>query len=286
MNSTCTTSPALAANGKPHNFTRRTANLTSKFWRTGQWHLIPLYYLLRLSDLAREGIERSGSYRFADHLYRNRASGRFFVGKLLDRLVLNSRAARGMRARCAQASAEMERALDAAEGPFSILAVPCGVPRDVADLVARRQDLASRMEYVAMDIDAEVIAAAREHLIRDAPALLAKAAWLHGNALVDLDYPMQSMDFVVSTGLGEFLNDEQLRQFYRNVFVSLSPGGRFFTSATRREASSDYLLRAFELETQYRNEDQMRKLFAELPWSRVEFSRDATGLQTFILAYR
>ncbi|MDZ4288530.1 MAG: class I SAM-dependent methyltransferase [Prosthecobacter sp.] len=286
MKTASMTSLASAANIKPNNLTRHTSSLPGKFWRSGQWHLIGLYHLLRLSDLAREGIERSGSYRFADHLYQNHASGRWFIGRVLDRLVLNTRAAKGMRARCAEASLRMERAMDASEGPFSILAIPCGIPRDVTRLVQRRPDLAPRLEYVAMDVDEEVIDAAKNHVRQESPDLLSRAAWIHGNALVDLDYPVQPVDFAVSTGLGEFLDDAQLRQFYQNVFVALNPGGSFFTSATRREGGSDYLLRAFELETHYRTLDQMRDLFAELPWSRVEFTHDATGLQTFVLARR
>ena len=37
----------------PANFTRRTANLPAKFRQEGRFALIPLYHILRLSDLAR-----------------------------------------------------------------------------------------------------------------------------------------------------------------------------------------------------------------------------------------
>ena len=86
----------------PANFTRRTANLPDKFRRERRFALIPLYHLLRLSDLAREGIEHSGSYRFADHLYRNVASGRGWFGHWLDRRLLNLAASEAMRNRCAR----------------------------------------------------------------------------------------------------------------------------------------------------------------------------------------
>ena len=176
--------------------------------------------------------------------------------------------------------------MDSAPGPFSILAIPCGIPRDVSDLVRRRPDLEARIEYLGMDLDAEVLAAAREHLADCAPAMLAKASWLHGNALVDLDFPVQPVDLVISTGLGEFLDDGQLRQFYRNVFVSLSPGGSFFTSATRREGGSDYFLRAFELNTHYRTLEQLRAILSGMPWRDLELYQDGTGLQTFAVATR
>ncbi|MEN3939757.1 class I SAM-dependent methyltransferase [Prosthecobacter sp. SYSU 5D2] len=282
MNTNSMLSPASAVNESPRpaNFTRRTARLTAKFWRAGHWHLIPLYHFLRLSDLAREGIERSGSYRFADHLYQNRASGRLLIGRLLDRVLLNTQAARGMRDRCVRSTRHLKQRLEETPGDLRLLAIPCGIPRDVTRLHSRTQ----RLHYTAMDVDESVLAAARMHLEADAPGLLSRTAFIHGDALNDLDFPEQPQDVIVSTGLGEFLDDAQLRTFYRNVFDSLAPGGTFYTSATRREGGSDYLMQAFELHAHYREQTDMQTLFAELPWHTVEYDHDTTGLQTFIVA--
>ena len=49
-----------------HNRTRTSASIPRKLLREGKLHLLPVYALMRTSDLAREGIENSGSYRFAD----------------------------------------------------------------------------------------------------------------------------------------------------------------------------------------------------------------------------
>src|SRR5262245_17428381 len=97
---------------RPANQTRRTADLVAKFKDEGRWHLVALYHLLQWSDLAREGIAHSGSYRFADHLYRGEPSGRGWAGRTLDRLLLNLPAARGMRTRCAEATRAMKSKLD------------------------------------------------------------------------------------------------------------------------------------------------------------------------------
>src|SRR5436190_23290774 len=94
----------------PANFTRRTSDLAGKFRRERRYGTLALYHFLRLSDLGREGIERSGSFRFADHLYANRAAGHGPLGWLLDRVLLSLPAARAMRQRCTAASAEMSRA--------------------------------------------------------------------------------------------------------------------------------------------------------------------------------
>src|SRR5436190_22154937 len=123
---------------RPANFTRRTRDLAGKLRRERRFGFLALYHLLRISDLGREGIEHSGSYRFADHLYANRASGRGLLGWVIDRVLLSLPAARAMRQRCGEATVEMHRAFAAhrASGndePFRILSVPCGLPRDVRD---------------------------------------------------------------------------------------------------------------------------------------------------------
>src|SRR6266436_3405317 len=108
MTTTANTFPAI-----PANFTRRTKDFVSKFARTGQFHFIPLYWLLRLSDFAREGMEHSGSYRFADHMYRGVPSGRGWIGRWLDSLLLKLPASRSMRQRCFASRDAMRRAFDA-----------------------------------------------------------------------------------------------------------------------------------------------------------------------------
>ena len=52
-------------NGELHNRTRRSASIPRSLLRRGRVLEVPLYYLLRASDLAREGLDRSGSHRFA-----------------------------------------------------------------------------------------------------------------------------------------------------------------------------------------------------------------------------
>ena len=274
----------------PANFTRRTADLPAKFRREGRYALIPLYHLLRLSDFAREGIENSGSFRFADHLYRNEASGRGWLGRWLDRRLLNLDAARAMRSRCARARDEMLRAFrthTAGGGaePFRILTVPCGIPRDVRDftemLAAENPELVRRVEYSGMDIDPAVIGAATTFLSGSA---LAAPRLSVGDALDAASFGTRRHEFIASTGLGEFLDDEKLCAFYGNVFAALAPGGTFFTSATAFERKSDALLRAFELNSHYRTRADIGRLLAAQPWAAVEFAEHSTGLQTFVRA--
>ena len=276
----------------PANFTRRTANLPDKFRRERRFALIPLYHLLRLSDLAREGIEHSGSYRFADHLYRNEASGSGWFGRWLDRCLLNLAASRAMRSRCARARDEMHRAFKAhlAAGnpaPFRILTVPCGIPRDVCDfeesLAAEGAELLRYVEYDGMDLDPAVVKAAAAFL---ASSTIKASRIVEGNALDAECYGPLPYHFIASTGLGEFLSDEDLSTFYGNLFEALAPGGTFFTSAAAFDKRSDALLRTFELNSHYRTRADLERLLAPQSWATVEFGQHSTGLQTFVRAIK
>ena len=270
-----------------YNVTRRSRSIPVKLLRAGWLHLVPLFYLLRLSDLAREAIEHSGSYRFADHIYRGVPSGRSALGRWLDAHLLAMPAARAFRRRCSNAQAVMRHALEAKrDGPIRILGVPCGIPRDVIELAhalaAQNPTLLTRIEYHGLDIDPDVLRTARD---------LTRACGLAGddhlgNALDSRDYPSCQFDVVVSTGLGEFLDDSELAAFYRIVFERLAEGGVFYTSATARDPRSDVLLRMVELETHYRGPDAVRSILTLLPWTRIDVIEDSSRLQTFVTAVK
>jgi SAM-dependent methyltransferase len=104
-------------------------------------------------------------------------------------------------------------------------------------------------------------------------------SFVRGNALVTGDYPNKSFDFVVSTGLGEFLKSDEIEVFYRNVHCVLAPGGVFFTNATRYEERSEAFLKTFELLTQSRTIDQLDALWTSV--RNFKLVRDKTGLQTY-----
>src|SRR2546430_5579534 len=123
------------ANAPLPNRTRRSASIPRRLVSEGKYHLLPVYALLTTSDLAREGIRNSGSFRFADHIYRNEPSGRYGVGRLLDRVLLKLRGARSMRSRFFHSRREILRAVREMSGvntgPITVLSVPCGIARDL-----------------------------------------------------------------------------------------------------------------------------------------------------------
>src|SRR5438128_4803783 len=114
------------------NRTRRSESIPRRLLAEGKYHLLPVYALLTTSDLAREGIRNSGSFRFADHIYRNEPSGRFGVGRMLDRVLLKLKGARSMRSRFLHSRLEIMRAIEATDEhrPMTVVSIPCGIARD------------------------------------------------------------------------------------------------------------------------------------------------------------
>lgn len=269
------------------NRTRTSRSIPRRLLREGRPHLLPLYALLRTSDLAREGIEGSGSYRFADHVYRGRPSGRYGVGTLLDALLLRLRPARSMRRRLHHARAGI---LDAAMRhpagePFRVLSVPCGIARELvgaADvLLAVDPELRGRARFFGMDLDPRPLELSRM-LAAGRPGF----RFLRGDALDRQAYPVD-LDLIVSTGLAEFMADDPLIRFYEICRGALREGGALVTSATRRDPRSDWIMRELaELRARYREPDEAIRLLRLAGFDRVSARRDDVGLQTLLVAHR
>jgi len=273
-----------------HNRTRTSTSIPRKLVREGKLHLLPVYALMRMSDLAREGIENSGSYRFADHVYRNEPSGRFGVGRALDAVLLRMRGARSMRNRFHHSQDEIVSAarLFAARNadpatPFRVLSIPCGIARDLV-LAANRiaTDLPAvyaRTTFFGVDLDPAPLELSRELAHGNEHFFFAR-----GDALDEKSFPSE-LDVIVSTGLGEFLDNEQLVRFYTNCHERLRIGGVFVTSSMQADRVADYLMRQLaELHTHYRRGDELIRWLYTAGFHEVSTRQDNVGLQTLVVA--
>src|ERR1700681_3940211 len=119
-----------------HNRTRRTASIPRRLIREGKLHLLPVYYLGLTTALGKEAIENSGSYDFADHVYGNRPAGRVLIGYLLDAPFLNLQSPRPLRSRYRYARSAMQQRSGERADAVAILAVPCGLARELFDVSA------------------------------------------------------------------------------------------------------------------------------------------------------
>ena len=270
------------------NRTRISRSIPRRLWREGKLHLIPVYALLRTSDLAREGIENSGSFRFADHIYRGKPSGRYGVGTVLDSVLLKLRGARSMRSRFFHSQREVHAALrdssaKRAGEKFTVVSVPCGISRDLFEVaeILREQRFADyqRVRFVGIDLDQKPVELSRE-LTREHPNF----SFIRGDALDPATLP-DGVDAIISLGFGEFLTDEVLLNFYRSCYAALREGGRFITSAMNRDRIGDYLARELaELHTNYRTSEELATLLQSAGFEYVKVERDDVGLQTLAVA--
>jgi len=279
-----------------HNRTRTSESIPRKLLRQGKVHLLPIYALMRTSDLAREGIENSASYRFADHVYRNQPNGRFGIGRALDAVLLRMRAARSMRNRFHHTQREIlaaARALAsrstmdpvAVTAPFRVLSIPSGIARDLvlAGQAVERElpEVYARSTFFGVDLDPAPVELSRDLAGRDDHYF-----FTHGDALDATCFPSE-LDVITSTGLGEFLSDELLVQFYRNCHARLRPGGTLVTSSMQPDRVADYLMRQLaELHTHYRRGDEIIRWLHVAGFHQVSARQDDVGLQTLIVARR
>ena len=202
------------------NRTRSSRSLELKLLRQGRPLGVLVYWLVRWSDLGREGIENSGSYRFADHIYRNEPSGRGKIGRWLDKTFLAMPAVKSFRNRFLASRDQLCEFLTERSGQgksLDVLSAPCGIPRELADGARLFRQRTGRtldgVTFHGIDLDAGLLAQARQFAEENG---LPNFITHHGDALERTTYP-EAADFITCTGLAEFISDEQLEAIVAHV---------------------------------------------------------------------
>ena len=269
------------------NRTRISRSLEMKLLRQGRPLGVLVYWLVRWSDLGREGIENSGSYRFADHIYRNEPSGRGKIGCWLDKTFLAMPAVKSFRNRFLAARDQLCEFLTERSGhskSLDVLSAPCGIPRELADGARLFRQRTGRpldgVNFHGIDLDTGLLAQARHFAEQNG---LPNFVIHSGDALERTTYP-DGTDFITCTGLAEFVSDEQLERLYRIFFDVLRPGGLLVTSGMKRKLVSEYFLRLAELKTHYRTGPQLEAIARRVPFAQVRTSMDEFGIQTILTA--
>jgi hypothetical protein len=274
----------MVADAQFFNRTRRSQSIPMALLRRGHLPAIPLYYVLRLSTLAREGFENSGSYRFADHIYRGIPSGRGVLGRWIDGRLLAMPAVRSFRNRFVAARDTLLAFLQALppERNVRVLSVPCGIPRELVEAATHFRAQGGRLDHVhfcGIDLDPQVLDTAQRFAGEHGIDLSVRL----GNAL-DADTYHDTASFVTSTGFGEFLDDARLEHFYRIVCTVLEPSGLFVTTAMQKRAIADYLLRIAEIDVHYRGAGDLQEIARRAGFAVTVTTQDEHGIQTIMTA--
>ena len=265
-----------------YNRTRVSSSIPQRLRDEDRWYLLPLYWLLSTSDLAREAIAGSGSWRFADHIYRNKAGGRFGIGVVIDLILLRLAPARAFRTRYEFARQQATKLLSARseDRPLSILSVPCGIPRDLIEAAAGAGPMHGVTLY-GLDLDPEPIETARTEMSR--AGIEPSFEFVVADAFDTSAYP-KNLDMVISTGFGEFLDDDQLQRFLSICRSALAPTGTLVITATAAHRLGDFLLREAELFAHYRSSGDLSDHLHRAGFESVTISTDRTGLQAHATA--
>ena len=163
------------------------------------------------------------------------------------------------------------------------MSIPCGIARDLV-LAANRiaTDLPAvyaRTTFYGVDLDPQPL-----ELSRDLAPGNEHFFFTKGDALDPKSFPSE-LDVIISTGLGEFLDDDQLVRFYTNCHEHLRIGGVFVTSSMQADRVADYLMRQLaELHTHYRRGDELIRWMHAAGFYEVSTRQDSVGLQTLVVA--
>lgn len=268
---------------KYYNKTRISPSIPKKLISQGKWYLLPLYYVLSTSFLAKEGIENSGSYRFADHVYAQSPRGRFLIGWIIDNFLLRLPSAIAMRFRYIKVKEELKKIIkNSPDQEIHIFYVPTGLGREFFEI---DQEMGPNLEFPkkihlhGLDLDEELIRNMKEK----SKNTHMNISFNQGDAFHKRNYE-QKYDMVISTGFVDFLEKDEARVFFDYVYATLKPEGIFLTSGMLPHRLSEYLMKQFaELKTSYRSKEDLILLAEEAGFSSHQIEHDKHKLQTVII---
>ncbi len=269
---------------KFYNKTRIAKSIPQKLISQGKWYLVPLYYILNTSFLAKEGIENSGSYMFADHIYAQSPKGRFLIGRMIDKFLLHLPSATAMRFRYVKVKEELKKLIKSSpEKELHILYVPTGLGREFFEIdkeIGHELVSPKKIHLHGLDLDEELVERMREK----SKNTHMNISFNSGDAFHKKNYT-KKYDMIISTGFVDFLKKEEAETFFDYVYSALKPGGKFLTSGMLPHRLSEYLMKQFaELRTSYRSKDDLIILARKAGFSSYEIEHDKYKLQTVIVA--
>jgi Methyltransferase domain len=263
------------------NKTRISVSIPARLWSEGKWYLIPLYYFLRTSDLAREGIENSGSYLFADHIYVQQPSGRYGVGYVLDFVLLHLPSAQSFRFRYLSFKKELLEYIQlSGDKKIRILYVPSGLAREYFEISEYVKEKGANIQLCSIDLDPILV----QRLQKKSMEAGLHIECTQGDALKKETYQGE-YDMILSSGFLDFLNETESKSFFTIVFNHLKKDGIFVTSGMLPHQFSEFLLRELvEIKTSYRSQEELLMLSVQTGFSKSESYQDANKLQTILVA--
>jgi len=196
-----------------------------------------------------KGIAIGATYGFdsgvmLDHVYENKAEGRFLVGRLIDRIYLDAPGWAGIRNR-----GELLRDIIIAEASkiaderksVRLLDLACGGGRYLFCALKDLEDTGINVQATLRDYRDENVAKAKENARKEK----IKATIELGDAFCDADLGrLSSPDIVVVSGLHEIIDDDQLvRRHFKQIARLLASGSRLIITVQPQHPQVEFIAR-------------------------------------------
>ena len=206
--------------------------LLCSWFLSGRWHYLPLLLSDTGSMLAREKYSA-----FAiDRIYANQPAGRGWLGRRLDRYVLELPVHRAVRDRFEFVTLRMAKAIQShlgdGGGQVNVLSVPCGLGRDLCNAsgIIRRDnpDAIRRLRFIALDLDYE--GRVLEEVRRRARAAGIQVQLVQANILDETSWTWlrdhgTPFSVVSCIGLAPWLSPDELKRLLQCFTNHLHIGG-------------------------------------------------------------
>jgi SAM-dependent methyltransferase len=196
-----------------------------------------------------KGIEIGCAYGFdsgvmLDHVYDNKAKGRFLIGQLIDRIYLDAPGWSGIRNRGELLSdVIVAEAMETADEvrPLRLTDLACGGGRYLIAALRRLKGAGINVQATLRDYRDENIQKALEN----AATAGIEAAIEHGDAFSNADLDrLPSQALVVVSGLHEIIDDdERVMRHFAQIARLLEPGGRLIATVQPDHPQVEFIAR-------------------------------------------
>jgi SAM-dependent methyltransferase len=254
--------------------------------------------LVKTVGMTSTGIRMSFEYGFTsgktlDYIYANKASGKYGIGILLDRMYLSHRGWRVIRQRKQNLETLMQEALNRLaenEKPFQIMDIASGPGRYMLDVAGRNRD--KNLRILCRDFDPRWVEEGNQKARSEG---LENVTFEQADAFDEKSYePLRrSQDLVIASGFYDWITeDAKVRKSMALVFGAVRDGGYFVFTNQSGHVDMEMVTRIFvdfnqqPLQMTVRSAEQMNGWTQEAGFQVIRTLSDKWGYYSVTLAVK
>ncbi|MCL2458570.1 MAG: cyclic nucleotide-binding domain-containing protein [Desulfobulbus sp.] len=212
----------------------------------------------------------AGDFLMMEHIYQDIPKGEGKLGEIIDAFCLQrpgSQAIRGRRILLRDALARLSHANAARGATTRIMNLACGPNRELFDFLSDCE-YSDTIEALCVDIDSEALQYTNQYVNifphRASIRLMSENVikWAMGRA----NHHIEPLDIIYSAGLCDYLDPRLFRALITQCHRYLKPGGTLLLGNFTLYSDSLFLDKLLKWELIYRNEEDLREIFAPTPF--------------------